>query len=155
MNMLTVTSPDFEEAGAIPKKHTGFGEDKSPAFNIAGLPVQAKTLAILMEDLDVPFTKAFAHWIIWNLPAADFIPGEIPAGELPSGAVQGTAWGRNVYRGPKQPAFIHKAHRYVFRFYALDAALTLGAEAGKAELLAAIEGHILAEGSITGFYKPE
>src|SRR6266487_1880404 len=51
-------------------------------------------------------------------------------------------FGRTGYRGPCPPPG-HGRHRYAFRLYALDAELELGADAAKAELEQAIEGHVL------------
>ena len=67
--------------------------------------------------------------------------------------MQGMGYGKNRYRGPKQPVFVRNIHRYVFHFFALDCFLDLDCTAGKKELLEAMKGHILQQGSITGKYK--
>ena len=138
-----------------PQKHTGFGEDISPQFLIDGLRDEVKTLAIIMDDLDVPLAGELNHWLIWNLPAANMIPENIPYGaECPGGAKQGLAYGKNRYRGPKQPPFIKKAHRYRFCVYGLDVSLELPAASRKKDLLQAMSGHVLQTGEITGWYQP-
>lgn len=155
-NILQITSPAFEDNGAIPKRHTGFGEDVSPAFRLINLSPEAVSIAIIMDDLDIPIIKALNHWTIWNIPKAESIPEGIPHGKAVasmSGAKQGVGYGRNRYRGPKQPAFVRKMHRYIFRFYALDCFLDLDSSARKGNLLKAMKGHILQQGSITGTYK--
>ena len=110
-----------------------------------------------MDDLDIPFRGVLNHWLIWNIPKTNFIAENIPYGQNPKcefdSAVQGAAWGKNRYRGPKQPIFIHKAHRYSFVFYALDTFLDLDSGNGKNELLKAMQGHILQTGNIVGIYK--
>ena len=89
---LNISCPSFGVDGQIPKKHTGFGEDISPALSIEGLRREVKTLAIMMDDLDVPFYGELNHWLIWNLPPEDSIPENIPYGaECPNGAKQGLA----------------------------------------------------------------
>lgn len=99
---LDIRCPSFSENGEIPKKHTGFGEDISPEFSIRGLLDEVKTLAVIMDDLDVPFTKEYNHWIIWNINSETVIAENIPYGaECPNGARQGLAYGKNRYRGPK------------------------------------------------------
>jgi phosphatidylethanolamine-binding protein (PEBP) family uncharacterized protein len=47
------------------------------------------------------------------------------------------------------------AHRYVLTFYALDTIPDLRAEATRADMLLAIEGHELAEAELTGVYAPQ
>lgn len=154
-NSLHVTCPSFGKNGQIPKKHTGFGEDISPQFSIGGLRNEVKALAIMMDDLDVPFAGELNHWLIWNLPPESTIPENIPFGaECPNGARQGLAYGRHRYRGPKQPPFIRKAHRYRFCVYGLDRSLELPATARKKDLMQAMSGHILQTGEVIGWYQP-
>ena len=43
-------------------------------------------------------------------------------------------------------------HDYHFQVFALDTTLDLPPGAGKAELLAAMQGHVLAAGEVTGTY---
>ena len=109
-----------------------------------------------MDDLDIPFIPAYNHWLIWNLPAMAVIPENIPCGAVVKelgNAVQGRGYGKNRYRGPKQPVFVRNTHRYVFRFYVLDCLLPLEGTAGKKELLKAMEGHVLQKGELCGKYK--
>ena len=152
---LNINCPSFGVDGQIPKKHTGFGEDISPAFSIEGLCGEVKTLAIMMDDLDVPFVGELNHWLVWNLPPQSIIPENIPYGaECPNGAKQGLAYGKHRYRGPKQPPFIRKAHRYRFCVYGLDCALGLLTISRKKDLLQAMSGHVLQTGEIIGWYQP-
>lgn len=153
---MIVTSSAFADNGIIPVKYTGFGEDLSPELRIADIPEGTETLAVILDDLDVPFTRQFTHWIIWNIPQTDVIPEGLPKGEKitsPVNACQGIAWGRNGYRGPKQPFFIRNEHRYVFTVYALDRYLIIATESTKKDLLNAMTGHILAAAQIIGRYK--
>lgn len=152
---LGIRCPAFGKNGEIPIKHTGFGEDISPEIYIDNLSAKAKTLAVIMDDLDVPFRRELNHWLIWNLPPENVIPEHVPAGsKLPGGAMQGIAYGKNCYRGPKQPPFIKKAHRYRFSVFALDCALKLPVSSQKKALLQAMSGHILQTGELTGWYRP-
>ena len=155
---LEVISSSFEQNGQIPKRYTGFGEDVSPAFHLKNVSENAVTIAIIMDDLDIPITGAYNHWVIWNIPAMTDISENIPYGATVASlgdAKQGIGWGRNRYRGPKQPFFIKSMHRYVFHVYALDCELELETSARKGDLLKAMEGHIIQEGSILGTYTPE
>lgn len=153
---LTITSHSFENGGMIPVRHTGFDRDISPDFQLANLCENAVSVAIILDDVDIPLPTALNHWLIWNIPKMKEIPENIPyLSVIPElgNAVQGSAWGKNRYRGPKQPIFVRNMHRYVFHFFVLDCFLPLGPSARKQELLKAMEGHILQEGSITGKYK--
>ena len=145
---MIVRSSAFDDCGRIPKRHTGFGQDISPELIIKDAPEETVTLAIIMDDLDVPWTKAFNHWIAWNIPKTEVIPEG-----LAIDACQGIAWGKNCYRGPKQPFFIRGEHRYVFHVYALDCRLDITENARRKTLLAAMEGHVLAETEVMGRYE--
>lgn len=156
MDRLRITSPSFEDNDDMPKKYTGFGEDISPGFYLENLSKEAVSLAIIMDDLDIPLIRAYTHWLIWNLPATEQVPEGIPHGyQVPSlgNARQGVAYGVHCYRGPKQPVFVRNMHRYLFQFYVLDCDIELDERAKKKDLLAAMEGHILQRGSMTGKYK--
>lgn len=149
---LTVTSPAFEEGGTIPVRYTGDGEDVSPALTLSELSPNAKSIALVMDDLDFPL-RTYNHWVIWNLPVQEAIPEAIEHGERVEslgGAVQGIGYGRHKYRGPKPP---FGTHQYVYRVFVLDTTLDLSANAGKKDLLKAMEGHVLQYGDLTGQYR--
>ena len=154
MNTLTLTSPDFEEGGRFPRRHTGQGEDLSPAFQVRGLPQGTAAMALVLEDASHPLFRNYTHWLIWDLPPSEEIPGAISPGERVDslgGAVQGTAYGRSRYRGPKPPLGLN--HRYVFTLYALDQRLDLSPSAKKQDLLRAMEGHILGRSTLSGWFQ--
>lgn len=149
---LIVTSPAFEEGGPIPKKYSGEGEDMSPPLNFEGLDKKAKSIAVITQDIDTPMGFV-NHWVIWNIPIQTSIPENIPKTleivEIPS-ALQGKNILRRVgYSGPKPPWGTHK---YTFYVYALDTMLDLEAGANKKKLEAAMEGHILQRGTLSGVY---
>ena len=149
---LNVSSPSFENLGAMPDKHTGRGEDISPALELSGLVDGAASVAIIMDDLDVPWGSNYTHWVVWNIPAIAYIPEGLSHGETIAelnGAIQGTAYGVNCYRGPLPP---FGTHRYQFHVFVLDTALDLDASRGKSDLTAAMDGHILQYGTIIGWY---
>ena len=106
-----------------------------------------------MDDMGHPI-PAYNHWVIWNIPIMRIIPENIPRGscvvELGE-AMQGRGYGRNKYRGPKPP--FNWSHRYQFNVYALDCMLELPSHARKQDLLAALQGHILQEGSLVGKFR--
>ena len=147
---LIVRCPGMEN-GKFHIDHTGRGRDLSPDLILENLSPEAKTLAVTLEDMSHPI-KGFTHWVIWNLPAADRIPGAIPAGgTVPGGGAQGVAYGLHRYAGPKPPK--GRTHTYRFTVYALDCALALHSRARKKTFLRAAEGHILQSGSILGEFE--
>lgn len=149
-----VVSPAFADGGPLPPDCTGRGADRSPELRLPGLSSAAASLAVVMDDLDIPLRGVLNHWVIWDLPAGPVIPAAIPAGaELPSGARQGAGYGVHRYAGPKIPRFLRGTHRYRFTVYALDCRLSLPADSDKRALLRAMEGHILQSASITGTHR--
>ena len=152
---INVTSPAFINLGVIPKKYTGHGEDISPALDLAELDENAVSIAIIMDDLDVPWAANFTHWVIWNIPAITHIPeGIAPGKTVPDleDAVQGVAYGTNRYRGPKPP---FGTHRYLFHIFVLDAKMNLDSSCSKIDLLNAMQGYVLQYGTLTGWFPRE
>jgi Raf kinase inhibitor-like YbhB/YbcL family protein len=149
---LQVSSPAFQEGETIPKQYTADGKDVSPALRWSGAPEGTKTFALVCEDPDAP-RGVWTHWVVYNLPAdtPELREGVPPDGELPGGGRQGkNDFGKTGYGGPSPPR--GKPHRYFFKVYALDTALDLPAGATRAQLLAALKGHALAEGQLMGLY---
>lgn len=150
---LTVTSAAFEAGQAIPVKFSCQGDDVSPQLKWEGAPAGTKSFALICDDPDAP-AGTWVHWVIFNLPSdTTSLPENSPKSEtLPNGAAQGRNSFQNIgYGGPCPPG--GKAHRYFFKVYALDATLPLKGQPGKEELLAAMRGHILAQGQLMGTYK--
>lgn len=153
---LTVTSNAFVHEGVMPVRCTGRGENMSPGLDLSGISTEAVSMAVIMDDLDIPLVGVLNHWVIWNLPVQSNIPENIPHGRSVStlaGAVQGIGYGKHRYRGPKPPFFIKSYHRYQFHIYLLDCTLQLGSNARKRDLLKAMDGHILQYGSLLGKFR--
>ena len=151
IEILRFHCPGLEDGGRFPRENTGRGKDLSPEIVLENLSPRARTLAVTLEDMSHPI-KGFTHWVIWNLPAADRIPGAIPAGgTVPGGGAQGVAYGLHRYAGPKPPK--GRTHTYRFTVYALDRALDLHSRARKKTFLRAAEGHILQSGNILGEFE--
>jgi Raf kinase inhibitor-like YbhB/YbcL family protein len=124
-----------------------------PAFTFSNAPAETVSYAIIFHDLDVALgggTDDVLHWLAWNIPAA---AGGIPEGSLPAGSVQGkNIAGQNAYFGPGAPPG-PRYHHYVFEIYALSANLDLPDTSGRAELLAAMAGKVVAKAAYVGRFK--
>ena len=141
-----LTSPAFNHGTQIPSKYTCDGDNVNPHLIIHGVPEQARSLALVMEDPDAP-TGLFVHWVVWDIPPET---GEIREFTVPFGATEGTnSWSEEVYGGPCPPSGMH---RYFFRLYALDRKLKIPSGSTRSELETAMEGHILATTELMGTY---
>jgi len=149
---LEITSSVFEQGGMIPSKYTCDAENISPPLEWNGIPDDAESLALIVDDPDAP-GKTWVHWVLFNLPAkTTSLEEDFPKdATLDNGAINGvTDFGSNGYGGPCPPG---GTHRYYFKLYALDSELDLDSSAKKSDLLKAMEGHVLAEGQLMGKYK--
>ena len=156
---LTIQSSAFQSDAVIPKRFTGDGEDVSPQLTWSGLPDGATELALIMDDPDAPTPQPWVHWVIYKIPAGTAgLPEALPQTAtltLPEGALQGVnSWGSdNIgYRGPAPPAG-HGVHHYHFKLFALGTTLNVQSGLTKAQLLAAMEGHMIAQGELIGTYQ--
>ncbi len=145
MKELTVKSPAFQPNNQIPKKYSCDGEQINPPLTVEGVPKEAKSLALIVDDPDAPH-GTFDHWVVWDIPPATTKIAEhsIPGTEGLNGARQ------KGFMGPCPPS---GTHRYFFKVYALNTELKLGAKTTKRELEKAMENHILAKGELIGLYK--
>lgn len=154
METLKLTSSAFQEDGWIPIKHSARGENLSPCFELQGIASGAKSIAITLDDASHPLFPNYNHWVIWNLPVQEVFPEGIPKGKSVNsldGAIQGVAYGKHQYKGPKPP--FHSTHTYLFKVYVLDCKLDLPANRRKRDFLAAIEGHILQQTMLSGKFQ--
>lgn len=143
---IQLTSNAFSEGKNIPRKHTCDGENLSPQLSWSGVPANAQSLALIMDDPDAP-GRTFVHWVLFDIPPT---VTELPEGVQNIGVPGSNSYRKNVYNGPCPPP--GPAHRYFFKLYALDKQLKLAPGATKADLEAAMQGHILAWGQLMGKY---
>lgn len=150
---MKLTSVAWMEGQAIPTKYTCDGADVSPPLTWSEAPAGTRSFALICDDPDAP-AGTWVHWVIYGLPAAaTALPEKIATTEtLPDGAKQGVNDFRRVgYGGPCPPP--GRPHRYHFKLYALDTALSLKPRATKADLLHAMAGHIVAEARLMGTFR--
>jgi Raf kinase inhibitor-like YbhB/YbcL family protein len=150
---LRITSTAFAEGAEIPAKYTCEGKDASPPLSWSGIPAGTKSLVLIVDDPDAPDPKApkltWVHWVLYNLPPSSTgLPEGVAA--LPAGTKVGVNdWNRADYGGPCPPI---GRHRYFHKLYALDTELKLD-KPTKAQVEAAMRGHVLAEAQLMGTYQ--
>jgi Raf kinase inhibitor-like YbhB/YbcL family protein len=156
---IKVESPTLKADQTIPKDHTADGRNVSPALTWSGAPAATKQFALVCDDPDAPVAGGFVHWVVYKIPAiAKGLPAEPPMdatlttpAEI-AGSVQGISGFRRAgYRGPAPPP--GKPHHYTFTVYALDAELPLEPGLNRTQLLDAIKGHIIGQGSLVAIYE--
>lgn len=153
---LTLTSAVFSHHGEMPRRYTCDGDDISPPLAWSGIPMGAKSLALIAYDPDAPDPahpqRIWVHWVLYNLPPnCAGLKEQIAPQALPAGALQGVNdWGRTGYGGPCPPI---GRHRYFFALYALDTLLPDLGKPSRLQLLQAMQGHILAQAELVGTYQ--
>ncbi|OHC71031.1 MAG: phosphatidylethanolamine-binding protein [Rhodocyclales bacterium RIFCSPLOWO2_02_FULL_63_24] len=153
---LTLGSTSFQADGGIPVRHTCDGQDVSPPLAWSGLPANAKSLVLIVDDPDAPDPAApkmtWVHWILYNLPpVAGGLAEGVAARNLPPGTRQGlNDWQRTGYGGPCPPI---GRHRYFHKLFALDVLLPDLHQPTKAVLEKSMRGHILAHTELIGHYQ--
>ena len=152
---LTLHSSAFSQGEEIPARYTCTGEDISPPLEWHGLPIQTRSLVLIIDDPDAPDPKApkrtWVHWLVYNIPPeTKGLPEGATGDKLPAGALQGiNDWSHMAYGGPCPPI---GRHRYFHKLYALDTELTDLHKADKAKLEAAMQGHIIESTELLGTY---
>ncbi len=153
---LVLVSTAFAGGGQIPRQFTCDGQDLSPPLSWAGVPEQARSLVLIVDDPDAPDPAApkmtWVHWLLYNLPAK---PGGLAQGvnngDMPAGTLQGVNdWKRTGYGGPCPPV---GSHRYFFKLYALDTVLPDLRNPSKAVLEQVMHGHVLEHAELMGVYQ--
>ena len=143
---VSIATPAFQAGGDIPAKFTCNGANVNPELKINGVPNEAKSLVLIVDDPDAPH-GLFTHWIVWNIDPKTTDIGE---NSVPVGGVQGTNdFGKRNYSGPCPPS---GTHRYFFKIFALDSKLDLKPSAGRAELDGAMKDHVLTKAELIGRY---
>ncbi len=146
---MKLISPVFKNNEFIPDKYGANFANVNPPLEISGVPENAKSLVLIMDDPDAikPAGKVWDHWIVWNIP-----PYTETIGENTVPGVQGVNSGGKIsYGGPRPP---DATHRYFFKLYALDAKISLAEGSSKKDLENSMTGHILAKTELVGLFSP-
>ncbi|MBL7056573.1 YbhB/YbcL family Raf kinase inhibitor-like protein [Candidatus Woesearchaeota archaeon] len=148
---MKLISSAFEHNGKIPSEYTCDGEGVSPELIIETVPENTRSLAIIMDDPDVPKhireDGMWVHWVVWNINPDT---KNIARATEPEGVGGNSNFGKTGYGGPCPP---DREHRYFFKLYALDSSLELKEGSTKEELEEAMSGHILEKTELVGLYE--
>ncbi len=150
---IQLTSAAFADGQPIPVKYTADALDISPPLAWSNAPAGAKSFALIADDPDAP-AGTWVHWVIYDLPptTVSLAVDQLKVAQFKNGAKQGlNDFKKTGYNGPAPPP--GKAHRYYFKLYALDVLTGLAPGATKADLLKAMDGHVLGEGKLMGTFQ--
>lgn len=145
---MQIKSSAFQSGGSIPAKYTCDAPNPpNPPLEFSGIPKNAKSLVLIVEDPDVPKsmmpTGIFIHWIV---PDIDPASKGIAEGQ----GAQGTnGMGKSGYVGPCPP---DREHRYFFALYALDAKVGAAKITSRMDFEDSMKSHILAKAEYMGKY---
>jgi Raf kinase inhibitor-like YbhB/YbcL family protein len=153
---LEVSSTSFEANGKIPLRYTSYAESISPALKWSAGPASTKSYALIFEDATFgDDRKGNLHWMVFNLPAGTTSLAE--GASMPTGTVaaccvpRDSKDGQARYVGPHAPS--EAAFKYAYQVFALDTVLILDAKASRESLWEAMQGHVLAKGSLMGTFQ--
>lgn len=153
---LTLRSTAFNNGAEIPSLYTCEGEDVAPPLQWEGVPGNARSLVLIVDDPDAPDPAAprmtWVHWVVYNIPPqAGGLPEGATSETLPPGAAEGlNDWKRIGYGGPCPPV---GRHRYFHKLYALDTVLEGMNKPTRAMVEAAMQGHIISATELVGNYE--
>jgi Raf kinase inhibitor-like YbhB/YbcL family protein len=153
---LVLSSPAFRDRGEIPARYTCEGLDVSPPLRWSGVPAEAKSLVLIVDDPDAPDPAApkltWVHWVLYNVPpSVEELPEAVPPSQLAPGTLEGcNDWKRTGYGGPCPPV---GRHRYFHKLYALDTVLPDLHEPAKGLVEQAMSGHVIAQAELVGTYQ--
>ena len=154
--ILQLQVTGYENGGRISAKFAtkgGGGKNVSIGLKWQALPA-AQSYALLFDDKH-PIANNWVHWLVADIPNT---VTEIAEGasrtNMPAGSRElMTSWNRTGYDGP-QPPVGSGDHEYVVTLYALDApTLDVDEKITRSEFLRAVEKHVIAEESYSGFFE--
>jgi len=150
---IQLASTAFADGQPMPVKYTADSLDISPPLAWTNGPAGTKSFALIVDAPDAP-SGDWTHWVIFDLPLTTtrLAEDQPKLVQFKNSAKQGlNDFKKTGYNGPAPPP--GKAHRYNFKLYALDKVTGLAPDATKADLLKAMDGHVLGEGQLMGTYQ--
>lgn len=153
---MEILSSVFKDGAEIPQKYTCEGEDISPPLSWKGIPPNAKSLVLIVDDPDAPDPNApkmvWVHWVLYNIdPSTSGLEENLTPEKLPQSFVSGiTSWKTEKYGGPCPPI---GRHRYYHKLFALDIVLPKLENATADVVKEAMKDNIIAQAVIMGTYQ--
>lgn len=152
---MQLVSNTFEPGGAIPRRCSMEGENRSPHLQWIGAPAGTRSFALICHDPDAPLAMpgsyGFVHWVLYNLPASVTELAEGGNGSA-SGSEGISDFGKPGYGGPMPPPG-HGVHHYFFIVMALDQELGLKPGLTLWQLMTQIESHVIGMNRLMGTYQ--
>lgn len=147
---MKISSLDFGDHLPVPERFSCKGPNFSPPLEFLDVPEDAKSLVLIVEDLDAP--NHWIHWLVYNIPPN---VTHFDEGKIPDSAIDGICnGGTRGYEGPC-PKYFSGVHHYRFGLYALDCMLDVPNTADANAVRKAMEGHVLATAAITAITEGE
>lgn len=145
-----LTSPAVEDGDMLPVEFTGDGAASTLPLNWTGAPAETKSYAMIMHHIAPDRTKWY--WILYNIPSTTTTLPINVSGVGTQGS--NTVNDRAEYAPPHSKGPGPKT--YIYTVYALSEPVTLDmppARVGRPELLAAMQGKILASAELKTVYE--
>ncbi len=157
--MFTLASSSYKDKEQIPPKYAHRsvvgGKNISPGFQWDDPPVSVKSFALSIIDPH-PVANNWVHWFAINIPlrGRSIVEGASRTNSLPAGTKElMSSYGELGYGGPAPPKG-SGSHPYIATIYALNVeALNLGVNTSLRQFEKAIEGKVIAEATMTGFFE--
>lgn len=147
---MKITSPAFAAKLPVPTQYTCKGQNVSPPLEFIDVPKEARSLVLIMDDLDSPNHRI--HWLVYNIPGDC---SHFDEGEHDASALEGIShMGLQGYEGPC-PKDFRGIHHFSFRLYALDSILEIPGPADATMVLSQMDQHVLASAELVGVVEGE
>jgi len=144
---LRLTSPAFAAGEELDPCFTADEEDAvAPPLEWTAPPPEAMEMAVIVEDASDTAAQPRCHWLVWGLPGRK---GMLLEGEAPPRAGKNSL-GDSEWLLPNLP--VGETHQFVFQLFALELPLTLMPGATREDLLAAMDGHVVASSVLVAQY---
>ena len=145
---LTVTSPGFGNGGAIPCRNTQYCGNVFPGLAWRAGPAGTRSYVVIMQGPGEG-AEVSLHLTVFNIPA-DVTALAVGMSTPPTGASLGpNVHGlHHTYAGPHPHG--RGRNEYHLQVFALDAQLHLSRSVTFPKLIAAMRGHVLADGQLVG-----
>jgi len=156
-SQFKVMSSAFSDGSKIPTQYSCADPNAtSPALSWSNPPSAAVSFALVMHDPEGAPMKSstdVTHWIVWNIPASS---SSLMANVKPDSSPEGIAQGKNVrgvngYQPPCPPPGA-VPHHYTFELFALDGKVDLPAGSTRADLMKAMDGHVIGKAAYIGLF---